>query len=433
MRTRHAYRVYLLTAFAEALFSGMYFTVSTIYRVEVAGLNPLQLVLVGTIMEASIFIFEIPTGVVADVFSRRFSIIIGWMVMGAGFVLEALVPRFEVILVAQALWGLGYTFTSGATEAWIAGEVGEAETGNAFVRGSQAGVVGGFLAVFASVGLASLRLNLPMLLAGVFTAGTGMALLLIMPETVFRPTPRAERSSWGQMGDTLRAGVRLVRMRPALLTILGIGLFFGLYSEGYDRLASAHFLVDLRFPPLAGLSGQRNQVVWFGVMALASMPLTLAATELVRRRVNLASHRGVAGALSVLTALLSASVIAFGLAGNFYLAVLLVWCIAVLRTTSSPLYTAWIAQHTDPRVRATVISLSGQVDAVGQVIGGPAVGYIGTVRGLRTALVVTGALLAPALPLFARTLRRDGDVMIAAGGDADAEGAALSVSSGATP
>ena len=428
MHTRHAYRVYLLTAFAEALFSGMYFTVSTIYRVEVAGLNPLQLVLVGTIMEASIFIFEIPTGVVADVFSRRLSIIIGWMVMGTGFVLEALVPRFGVILVAQALWGFGYTFTSGATEAWIAGEVGEAETGNTFVRGSQAGTVGGFLAVFASVGLASLRLNLPMLLAGLFTVGMGAALLLIMPETGFRPTPRAERSSWGQMGDTLRSGVRLVRVRPALLTILGIGLFFGLYSEGYDRLADAHFLVNMHFPPLAGLSGQRNQVVWFGVMALASMPLTLAATEFVRRRVNLASHRGIAGALSVLTALLSASVIAFGLAGNFYLAVLLVWCIAVLRTTSSPLYTAWIAQHTDPRVRATVISLSGQVDAIGQVIGGPAVGYIGTVRGLRTALVVAGALLSPALLLFARTLRRDGDVMIAAGGDGDAKGAALPVS-----
>lgn len=427
MRTRHAYRVYLLTAFAEALFSGMYFTVSTIYRVEVAGLNPLQLVLVGTIMEASIFIFEIPTGVVADVFSRRLSIIIGWMVMGAGFVLEALVPRFGVILVAQALWGFGYTFTSGATEAWIAGEVGEAETGNAFVRGSQAGTVGGFLAVFVSVALASLRLNLPMLLAGLFTVGTGAALLFFMPETGFQPTPRAERSSWGQMGDTLRSGVRLVRVRPALLTILGIGLFYGLYSEGYDRLANAHFLVDLRFPPLVGLSGQRNQVVWFGVMALASMPLTLAATEFVRRRVNLASHRGIAGALSVLTALLSASVIAFGLAGNFYLAVLLVWCIAVLRTTSSPLYTAWIAQHTDPRVRATVISLSGQVDAIGQVIGGPAVGYIGTVRGLRTALVVTGALLSPALLLFARTLRRDGDVVIAAG-DGNAEGAALPVS-----
>ncbi len=428
MHTRHAYRVYLLTAFAEALFSGMYFTVSTIYRVEVAGLNPLQLVLVGTIMEASIFIFEIPTGVVADVFSRRLSIIIGWMVMGGGLVLEALVPRFGVILVAQALWGFGYTFTSGATEAWIAGEVGEAATGNAFVRGSQAGTIGGFLAVFASVALASLRLNLPMLLAGLFTVGMGAALLVIMPETGFRPTPRAERSSWGQMGDTLRAGVRLVRVRPALLTILGIGLFFGLYSEGYDRLADAHFLVDLRFPSLAGLSGQRNQVVWFGVMALASMPLTLAATELVRRRVNLASHRGIAGALSVLTALLSASVIAFGLAGNFALAVLLVWCVAVLRTTSSPLYTAWIAQHTDPRVRATVISLSGQVDAIGQVIGGPAVGYIGMVRGLRTALVVTGALLAPALLLFARTLRRDGDVMIAAGSEADGEGAALPVS-----
>ncbi|HEY4722459.1 MAG TPA: MFS transporter, partial [Anaerolineae bacterium] len=121
---RDAYPLYLTMELTSSLFSTMVFTVSMIYQVTIVGLNPLQLVLVGTVLEASAFLFEIPTGVVADVYSRRLSIIIGWFLIGAGFVLEGLVPRFEAILLAQVLWGLGYTFTSGATEAWIADEVG---------------------------------------------------------------------------------------------------------------------------------------------------------------------------------------------------------------------------------------------------------------------------------------------------------------------
>jgi len=58
------------------------FTVTAVYFVTEVGMSPLQLVLVGTLMELSIFVFEVPTGVVADVYSRRLSIVIGTFVMG---------------------------------------------------------------------------------------------------------------------------------------------------------------------------------------------------------------------------------------------------------------------------------------------------------------------------------------------------------------
>ena len=70
-----------------------------------------------------------PTGLVADNYSRRLSIIIGFFLVGVGFVIEGLVPHFTVILLTQVIWGIGITFTSGATEAWIADEVGEASAG----------------------------------------------------------------------------------------------------------------------------------------------------------------------------------------------------------------------------------------------------------------------------------------------------------------
>jgi len=69
----------------------------------------------------------------------------------------------------------------------------------------------------------------------------------------------------------------------------------------------------------------------------------------------------------------------------------------------------WLNQNiTDSSVRATVISMSGQADAIGQVAGGPGLGALGTVFSIRTALLAGGALLAPALALYGRALRHGG-------------------------
>src|SRR6476469_9881087 len=94
------------------------FTLAAVYRLQTVGLDPLQLVLVGTVLEASCFVFEIPTGVVADTFSRRLSVIIGVVLLGGGELIEGAIPAFAAVLLAQVVAGLGYTFLSGATEAW---------------------------------------------------------------------------------------------------------------------------------------------------------------------------------------------------------------------------------------------------------------------------------------------------------------------------
>ena len=94
----------------------------------------LQLVLVGTALEATIFLFEVPTGVVADTFSRKRSILLGLILTGAGLALIGVFPRFETIVLAQLIWGIGFTFISGAQEAWIADEVGVENVGPVYLR-----------------------------------------------------------------------------------------------------------------------------------------------------------------------------------------------------------------------------------------------------------------------------------------------------------
>jgi len=103
-------RIYLFIGGGRALFNALVFTINLVYQVETVGLNPLQMVLVGTVLEVTVVLFEVPTGAVADVYSRRLSVIIGLALVGCGFLLEGSIPMFWAVLGAQVLWGTGYTF-----------------------------------------------------------------------------------------------------------------------------------------------------------------------------------------------------------------------------------------------------------------------------------------------------------------------------------
>jgi DHA3 family tetracycline resistance protein-like MFS transporter len=395
--------VYIVLSGAWSLIFALITTVNLVYQATVANLDPLQLVLVGTVLESTVFLAEVPTGIVADVYSRRLSVIIGVCLMGLGFILEGAIAQFATIVLAQVIWGLGATFMSGALEAWIADEVGEAQAGQAFLRGTQASEVGGLIGIAASVALGSVAVNVPIVVGGALYLMLGAFLALVMPETGFRPTPRQSRTTWQTMAATLRAGLGLVRARPRLADILGIGLFFGLYSEAFDRLWTTHLLRTFTFPALGALP----PIIWFGIINAVAMLLSIAATEMVRRRADTDSHRAMTRALFAISALLVAAVIGFGLAQTFALAILAYWAVYLLRTLRSPLQLAWLNQSLDSGVRATVISLSSQVDALGQITGGPALGALGTATSPRVAIVAAGFVLAPVLALFGRIVRRD--------------------------
>ncbi len=401
---RDAFALYLVMTGAVSLFFTLIFTVNMIYQVTVVDLNPLQLVLVGTLLEVTIFVFEVPTGIVADVYSRRLSMLIGYVLMGAGFVVEGAVPQFGTVLAGQVLWGLGYTFTSGATQAWIADEVGDERAGQAFLRGAQVGSIGGLVGIPIGVGLGSLDIRLPILLGGALFIGLAGALALVMPERGFTPTPADERESWRTMAHTLRDGVQLVRGRAVLVTFAGVSVFYGLYSEGLDRLWTAHLLEDFTFP----LVGHLKPVVWFGLINVAVLLLSAGGTEIVRRRVTVQQPGYVVRVLFAISAGMIAAILVFALAEPFGLAVLAVLSFKVLRSISEPLVSAWINPHIESGVRATVFSLMSQVDAISQVAGGPVLGVIGTRVSIRAAIVTSGFVLSPVLLLYGRVMRRDG-------------------------
>ena len=405
MKKWEAYKVYLILRGISALLFAMIFTYSSVYQVTVAQLSALQLVLVGTMLELTVFIFEVPTGVVADVYSRRLSVIIGYVLIGLGFVVEGAVPLFVTILLAQVLWGFGYTFTSGATEAWITDEIGEKAAGGAFLRGGQAGQIGALAGIGIGMALAIVRVNLPIVVGGVLLMGLGAFLALVMPETGFQPLPKEQRSTRQNMVHTFRGGLGMVKRRPALKTILLVGLFFGLYSEGLDRLWVKHLIDDVSLPAL----GNVDPLIWFGVIRAVGMEVSTGSIEVVRRRVNMGSTVSMVRTLFAITSILVVSVIGFAWARGFVLALLAYWVVVAARSMIGPIYTAWVNQRLDSAVRATVISMSGQVDAIGQILGGPVIGLIGNLFSVQAAITVSGLLLTPVLGLYGRALRRGED------------------------
>ena len=402
MKKWKAYKVYLILQGIAALLFAMIFTYSSVYQVTAAQLSALQLVLVGTMLELTVFVFEVPTGVVADVYSRRLSVIIGYLLIGLGFIVEGAIPLFSTIMLAQVLWGFGYTFTSGATEAWITDEIGEKAAGQAFLRGGQAGQIGALVGIAIGMALASVQVNLPIVVGGALLIGLSAFLVLVMPETRFQPAPHKDRSTWQNIVITFKDGLGMVKRRPALKTILLVGLFYGLYSEGLDRLWIKHLIDDISLPAL----GNMDPLMWFGVIRAAGMVVSTGSIEVVRRRVNMGSTVSMLKTLFVITFILIVSVIGFAWARGFAFALLAYWVIAAARSMIGPIYTAWVNQRLDSAVRATVISMSGQVDAIGQILGGPVVGLIGNLVSVRAAITVSGLLLTPVLGLYGRALRR---------------------------
>ena len=394
----NARSVFLFIEFSASVFFSMMFVVTSLYEATVAGLTPVQLILVGTTLEVSAFLFEVPTGIVADVYSRRLSIIIGYLLMGVGFLVEGFFPAFLPILLAQVIWGLGYTFTSGATQAWITDEVGEESANKLFLRATQVGLVASLAGMGLAAWIGAENVALPIRLGGIGVILIGVALVAIMPETGFHPTPREDRNTWQHMWHTFSQGVNVVRSKPRLMSVVGVGLFYGIYSEGFDRLWVKHLLDTFELPVVFG----NNQVAFFAALRIAATVVTLFAVRFVEKRVDTGSPLAIGRAMLIVTGFISVSLIGFALSPVLLISLGLYLTISVLRDIAGPLQRAWVNQKLDSNVRATVHSMFGQVDAVGQMLGGPVVAVIAAVGSAVTSLVTSGMLLVPALFFVSR-------------------------------
>ncbi len=500
MKSR-AYRVYLLFKVCFSLLFSMATVLSIVYHLEVVGLNPLQLVLVGTALETACFLFEIPTGLVADLYSRRRSVLIGLFLYGAGFLMEGALPWFGAVLLAQVVWGCGDTFITGALEAWIASEEQGSPMDGVFLRGSQlsrlggmAGVVlgwgcgdtfitgaleawiaseeqgspmdgvflrgsqlsrlGGMAGVVLGTLLGGISLQLPLILSGALMIALGCVMMRIMPETNFRPAVESRKSLIRDAVGLMRLNLRFAKGAPALLALLGVTLCGGLASEGFDRLSVAHFLNDAVLPAWGSLNtavwfglisllmlgvtlcgglasegfdrlsvahflndavlpawGSLNTAVWFGLISLLSSALSAAAVQILIVRLEKRGSLSRRGWVMFTSAGYMAGLLLFAAGRNFGFLLVMFLLASVMRALKEPITEAWMNDQVEERLRASVFSANGQMDALGQIVGGPLSGLAAQRISTPWGLACTALFMMPVLllaPLAERLTGRRG-------------------------
>ncbi|MBM7622000.1 MFS family permease [Bacillus tianshenii] len=407
LETKH---IYYTLHFLISLASAIMFTTYAIYYIEELGLNPFQLILIGTFLEVTIILFEGITGVVADTYSRRFSVITATFILGGAFILEGSIPYFSdafafgalaifaSLLVAEIIRGLGETFLSGADQAWLADEAGEGTIAAIFVRANQLRLVASLIGIVVSVVLASFALNLPYIVGGGIYVILGIFLCFFMKEHKFERAPAAVEMPFRAMKSTFVSGIGFIKKKPILWMLLLVTVLMGAASEGVDRLWEAHLLEAYAFPELGNLS----PVVWFGIIHFVGTLISIGAMEWYQRKFDVNKPRVIRNSLFYFTLGQIAFTIIFGLASSFYWAIFSFWVLGIIGSITAPIYQTWLNQQLESGSRATVLSIMGQGNAVGQGFGGPFVGVVATRFYIRSAIVLSGLLIIPAAVLYGK-------------------------------
>jgi MFS transporter, DHA3 family, tetracycline resistance protein len=396
-------RLYILMRGVGAFASALVLTYELAYHTVVVGLDPFQLVLVGVVLESMTFLFEIPTGVLADLYSRRLSVILGILLTGCGFLIEALVPTFAMVLLAQVIWGIGFTFTSGADAAWITDEVGVDQAHIVFLRGTQVGQALSIVGTFCGAALSQISISLPVVVGAALFLLLGVGLYLSMPETGYQPAARGEQSHIVErMFRPLRESARFVRVHPLLWMILLLGAIIGLCIGGFDRLYTPHWLQDIALPTVGGV----DMVIWLGIINGVVSLTTLIGMEIVRRRYRTTDQGVIINILLVLYSGMVVGSFCFALSGAFIPAVIGFCLSQTLRNIGRPLLIVWINQNAEKQIRATLISAYWQANALGQIAGSPLLGWLAATASIRLALVVGTSVYTATLALLLVARRR---------------------------
>ena len=372
---RAAWLVYR-AGFGFGLYLGVTtFTLALIDRIDA---GPLTLALVGTTLEVCYFTAEGPTGVLADRYGRKPSIVIGLVLIGISFVLVA-IPNLAVVLVAQVFIAVGWTGLSGADVAWITDEVGEDAARPLYAAGARAEMLGSVAGIGVGVALGQLGLWVPLVTAGAAFAVLAVVLTVCMAETA----PARTHEDRLTVLETVRRVRGQVRARPTVGVVLAVMVAVGLAGEGVDRLWQFHLFEDD--------AGADGTVAAVGSLLATGLLLGALVSTWVERRLR----DDEPGTPRRLVAIANV-----GIAGSVLLLAVAPWGVAAaglvlsmaLREACFPLIQAWVNRGADPATRATLNSLVGQSESIGEIGGGPILGAIGATAGVPVALVSSAAV-----------------------------------------
>jgi MFS family permease len=387
----------LLSTFASSFIWG----INTLFLLD-AGLTVTQAFAANAFFTAGQVLFEVPTGVVADTWGRRASYLLGAATLFVATLLYlwmwSLEGPFWAWAAVSVLLGLGFTFFSGATEAWLVdgltatGYEGTLES--AFGKGQVASGIAMLTGTLTGGAVAqATTLGVPYLLRVVMLALTFAVALLRMHDVGFTPQPR--RALLAEMRDVLRSSLDHGWRNPPVRWLM-LAAPFGGGVAIYAFYAMQPYLLELhgssRSYALAGLAA----AVVAGAQIAGGL-LVPYAGRLFRRRT---------GMLLAATLTSVAALALIGIVSTFWAALALLGVWALVFAAVIPLRQAFLNGCIPSPQRATVLSSDNLLSSSGGVLVQPLLGRVADVWGYATSYLVAAAVELLALP-FVLLARRE--------------------------
>jgi MFS family permease len=388
-------RTYLAVTALTTLAQSLIWGVNTLFLME-AGLDILGVMVANAAFTVAQVLFEVPTGVVADTWGRRASYLLSVAVIMAGTLLYVWAGTaragLPALCLASAVLGLGFTFYTGAVDAWMVDALHSVnstmQTENVFAR--SAVVFGVFMVIGTTAGgvLGQTALWLPYIGRVVFLVPALVLGLTSMPDLGFQH----RALTWSTVGSEVRTvaatGVRYGTRNPVVRSLMLAGCVQGLFGM-YGFYSWQRYFLDLL--------GQ--DLIWVSGLIAAAVGLAGAAGSALVRPLMVRRPRR-SSVLMWTVAATSVCIVLAGMVRVFWVAVPLYIVACVLGGIGSPVRSAWLNACIPSEQRATLISLDSLFGEAGGTAGQLGLGYVSRVASIGTAWVIGGIVQIGSLPFL---------------------------------
>jgi MFS family permease len=389
-------RTYYILSAGNTLAASLIWGINTIFLLD-AGLTNFEAFAANACYTAGMVLFEIPTGVVADRWGRRASFLCGTLTLAATTGLYVLLWQLQAAFawwaIVSALIGLGFTFFSGATDAWLVDALAatrfEGQLEGVFARGQvvvgatmlAGSVAGGYLAQLINLGA-------PYVVRAAILGVVFIVALIMMRDLGFTPA-RGERPIT-EMKTILNSSIEHGLKVPAVRAIMLAGMFSG---------GVGIYIFYALQPHLLNLWGNQKA---YGIAGLVAALVAAAQivggllTPWIRR-----TFKRRTSALLILEALGVAMLVLIGLVANFWAVVVLIMLWGLVGYAGAPIRQAYLNGMIPSQQRATILSFDSLLNSAGGIVAQPALGKSADLWGYQVSYLLAAAGSALALPFIA--------------------------------
>lgn len=397
MDPKRVIRSYLVISGLFTLSASLIWGINTLFLLD-AGLSIFEVFVANAAFTAAMALFEVPTGVVADTRGRRASFLLSEATLAVGTLayvgVAAINGGLLLFCLAGVILGLGYTFYSGAVEAWLVDALKATgyrhELDGVFAKAS---IVASIAMIVGTVGgglLGQLDLSIPYLVRAALILVAFAVGFWTMHDIGFTPRTLRVQGIVGEMRKVARAGITYGWREPAVrLLVLESFVTWGFFSWAW--YAWQPYFLDLYGKDAIWLSGLIASL--FALAGIAGNALVGRVAKPGRRRTTI---------LLAAAAISTATMVATGAIRYFWITVPVFLLGAVAGGVLQPVRQTFLHDSIPTSERATLVSFDSLMGSLGSVGGQTGLGFLSQERSIPAGFVVGGLATILALPIFGR-------------------------------